>query len=77
MPVGVTSEDPLEHLHHIIRGALRHHVLTCSLEMAHESLLRYILMCSAPTITANYPGFEKIKKCDIDEELGKLLLKDN
>lgn len=46
IPVGTTSEEPLEHLQRIIRDVLRRHTLTCSLEAAHASLLKYMMMCS-------------------------------
>lgn len=73
VPVGEISEEPLEHIHRIIREILRRHVVTTSLTAAHLSMLKYLLLRSSPTIAAQFPGFQKVKKEDIPEDIQYLL----
>ena len=73
IPVGTTSEEALEHLHHIIRDLLRKHVVTSSLTTAHKSLIRYLLMSSSPTMAAKHPAFTKISHTEICDDLRQLL----
>ena len=75
IPVGTTSEEPLEHLHRITRAVLRRHSLTSTLDAAPASLLKFMLICSSPSVAAKYPGFEKIKRSEIPDDLAHLLLK--
>ena len=74
IPVGATPEESLEHLHTIIRVALRRHVVTTSLAAVHMSLLSYLLLCSAPTIAANHQNFRRINRTDVDDDLAKFRL---
>ena len=72
--VGATSEEALEHLHKVIRDVLRSHVVTSTLAMAHLTLMRYLLLCSSPTIASRHPAFARIKKTEIDMDLRRLLV---
>ena len=74
IPIGTTSEEPLEHLHRVIRNVLKRHTLTCSLEKAHETLMRYLLLCSSPIIAIDHPALRKIQHSEIDGDLKKLLV---
>jgi len=65
VPVGEISEEPLEHLHRLIRDALRRHTVTSSLTAAHLSLLKYLLLRSTPSIAAKFLNFQKKKREDI------------
>ena len=62
IPVGATSEEAIEHLHKVIRDVLRRHSVTSSLVATHNSLLKYLLLISCPSIAANHPNFFRIKK---------------
>ena len=72
--VGQTSEEGLEHLHKIIKDALRRHTNTSSLEYAHLTLLRHLLLASSPKIAANYPQFKKMTHRAVDDDLAALLI---
>lgn len=73
VPVGMISEEPLEHLHRVIRDTLRRHTVTSSLTAAHLSLLRYLLIRSSPTMASKYPAFQKVKRKDIPDDIKYLL----
>ena len=72
--VGQTSEEGLEHLHKIIKDALRRHTNTSSLKSAHLSLMRYLLLASSPKLAAKYPQFQKLSHRKIDDDLAELLI---
>ena len=74
IPIGTTSEEPLEHLHRVIRNGLKRHTLTWSLEKVHETLMRYLLLCSSPSIAIDHPALRKIQHSEIDGDLKKLLV---
>ena len=74
VPVGATSEEALEHLHKIIHRAMRRHVVTSSLKSTHLSLMRYLLICSSPTLAANHPNFRRMNHAEIDSDLAKLII---
>ena len=74
--IGQTSEEGLEHLHKIIKDALRRHTNTSSLKSTHLTLMRYLLLVSSPKIAANYPQFKNLAHSEIDDDLAELLVID-
>jgi len=51
-PVSRTSEEEIESLHKIIRGAIRNHTLLTNAKTVNESLLRYLYIISDPVIAS-------------------------